>query len=139
MTPFGRSDFASSGCADEMRRRSWGSMRATVWEFGVIPVRWLGRCTDVASSRPSDWQDRGTGVAPEGGRRASIPAPEWIDLRIQQRGSSDEVRRADGPIAYLDVRIAAAVMKTEWPAATPATNRARDKREGESACLHAVK
>ena len=30
-------------------------------------------------------------------------------------------------------------METEWPAATPATKRARDKREGESACLHAVK
>lgn len=80
-----------------------------------------------------------TGFSHEGGGRASIPAVEWIDLRIQQRGQFDEVRRADSPIAYLDVRIAAAAMKMEWPAATPATNRAHDKQEGESAFLHAAK
>jgi hypothetical protein len=79
-----------------------------------------------------------TGLGHEGGRRVSIPAREWIDLRIQQRGQFDEVRRAEGPIAYLDVRIAAAVMKMEWPAATPAQNRARDRVEGESGCLKAL-
>jgi hypothetical protein len=106
--------------------------------IGVIPVDgWVGARTSLLRALAAG-KIGATGVGHEGSRRVSIPAPEWIDLRIQQRGQFDEVRRADGPIAYRDVRIAAAVMKTEWPAATPAT-RARDKQEGESAFLHAVK
>jgi len=67
-----------------------------------------------------------------------IAPQEWIDLRIQQRGSYDEVRRADGSIAYREVKIAATMMHKEWPAETPATTGARQKQEQESACLKAV-
>jgi hypothetical protein len=107
--------------------------------IGVIPVDgWVNAETSLHFALATG-KIGATGVGHEGGRRVSIPAPEWIDLRIQQRGSYDEVRRAEGPIAYLDVRIAAAVMKMEWPAATPATNRARDQQENERACLEALK
>src|ERR1700677_4915158 len=107
--------------------------------MGVIPVDgWVDARTSLLRALAAG-KIGATGVGHEGGRRISIPGHEWIDLRIQQRGSYDEVRRTDGPIAYLDVRIAAAAMKMEWPAATPATNRAHDKQEGESAFLHAAK
>src|ERR1700733_12529091 len=53
---------------------------------GCHSRRWLGWCTDIASS--------------DDNQRVSIPAHEWIDLRIQQRGPHDEVGRADGSIAY---------------------------------------
>ncbi len=51
------------------------------------------------------------GVRPDDDQRLSIPAHEWIDLRIQQRGPHDEVRRADGSIAYRDVKVASAEMR----------------------------
>jgi len=78
------------------------------------------------------------GVRPKDGPRVMIAPQEWIDLRIQQRGSYDEVRRADGSIAYREVKIAATMMHKEWPAETPATTGARQKQEQESACLKAV-
>ena len=93
------------------------------------------------------------------GRRVSIPAQEWINLRIQQRGSCDEVAHGDGSIAYRDVRVASAKMRDEWPvreaakdqapeqqkseaveppAETPAMKEARDRQENERACLNAL-
>ena len=56
------------------------------------------------------------GVRKADGRRVSIPVFKWIDLRIQQRGPYDELRRADDSIAYRDVRIASVQMLNAWPA-----------------------
>jgi hypothetical protein len=99
------------------------------------------------------------GVRPNDDQRVSIPAHDWIDLRIQQRGPYDEVGRADGSIAYRDVRVASAGMRAEWPAPeaakteapdkqeseaverpaeTPAMKRARDRHENERACQEAL-
>jgi hypothetical protein len=63
------------------------------------------------------------------GRRVSISAPEWIDLRIQQRGPYDEVRRADDSIAYHDVRIASEQMLNAWPAPEAVKDGAPEKPE----------
>jgi hypothetical protein len=71
-------------------------------------------------------------------------------MRIQQRAPYDEVRGADGQIAYRDVRIAAARIREEWPDETlaaerpekqesKATTAARIKQERENACLEALK
>jgi hypothetical protein len=100
------------------------------------------------------------GVRPNDDQRVSIPAHEWIDLRIQQRGPYDEVGRADGSIAYRDVKVASAGMRVEWlapeaakaeapqkqeseaverPAETPAMTRAGDQRENDLACLESLK
>jgi hypothetical protein len=100
------------------------------------------------------------GVRPDDDQRVSIPAHEWIDLRIQQRGPYDEVGRADGSIAYRDVKVASEGMRAEWlapeaakaeapgkqeseavepPPETLATNRARDKAESKNGCLEALK
>jgi hypothetical protein len=100
------------------------------------------------------------GVRPDDDQRVSIPAHEWIDLRIQQRGPYDEVGRADCSIAYRDVKVESAGMRAEWPAPeaakaeaaekqeseaveppaeTPATNRARYKLESENGCREALK
>jgi hypothetical protein len=57
------------------------------------------------------------GVRVADGRRVSIPALEWIDLRIQQRGAYDEVRQADDSLAYRDVKIASAQVRNTWPVA----------------------
>jgi hypothetical protein len=73
-------------------------------------------------------------------KRVSIPALEWIDLRIEQRGLFDEVTDRDGlMIAYRSVRIAAESMRQEWPAETAAAKKAPEKLDGESACLEALK
>src|ERR1700722_5219252 len=99
------------------------------------------------------------GVRPDDDQRVSIPAHEWIDLRIQQRGPYGEGGRADGSIAYRDVKVASAGMHAEWPAPeaakaeapekqeseaveppaeTPAMRRARDKAKSENGCQEAL-
>jgi hypothetical protein len=106
--------------------------------MGVIHVDdWVRARTSLLRAL-TEGKIEALGVRPDDDPRVSIPAQEWIDLRIQQRGPYDEVGRADGSIAYRDVRIAAALMKMEWPAATPATNRARDQQENERACQKAL-
>lgn len=42
-----------------------------------------------------------SGVRADDGKRVPVPALEWIDLRIVQRGQFDEVRRQDGSIAIV--------------------------------------
>jgi len=79
------------------------------------------------------------GIRPRDDQRVSILPQEWIDLRIQQRGPYDEVRGRDGLIAYREVKIAAAMMRKEFPAQTAATKRAHEKQERERACLEALK
>jgi hypothetical protein len=88
----------------------------------------------LAGGRIEAW-----GVRPKDGQRVLILPQEWIDLRIQQRGPYDEVRGRDGLIAYREVKIAAAMMRREFPAQTAATKRAHEKQEGERACLEALK
>jgi hypothetical protein len=72
------------------------------------------------------------GVREADGRRVSIPALEWIDLRIQQRGPFDEVRQADDSIAYRDVRIASLQMLSAWPAAEAVKDEASEKAKIKS-------
>jgi hypothetical protein len=72
------------------------------------------------------------GVRPDDDQRVSIPAHEWIDLRTQQRGPHDEVGRADGSIAYRDVKVASAGMRAEWPAPEAAKAEAPEKQESEA-------
>ncbi len=67
-----------------------------------------------------------------------FPAQEWIDLSIVQRGQFDEVRRADGSIAYRDVRIEAAEIRREWRPETVAMKTVRERRAIEKACLRAL-
>jgi hypothetical protein len=126
--------------------------------IGVIPVRgWIDarasllRALAAGKVKALDVRDDAPPV--------SIPAQEWIDLRIQQRGSYDQVGRGNGSIAYRDVRIASAQMLEEWPlreaakenapekqkseaveppAETPAMKQARDRQEKERACLKAL-
>jgi len=78
------------------------------------------------------------GVHPEESVWASIPARDWIDLRIMQRGPYDEVRRADGSIAYRDVRIEAATMRRQWRPETQALKTVHERRANEKACLSAL-
>ena len=76
-----------------------------------------------------------SGVRPEERLRASIPAQDWIDLRIMQRGPYDEVTGPDGSIAYRDVRIEAAAMRRQWRPETQALKTVRERRGIEKACL----
>ena len=55
-----------------------------------------------------------------------------------QRGQFDEVRRADGSIAYRDVRIEAAEIRREWRPETGAMKTVRERRANEKACLRAL-
>ena len=78
------------------------------------------------------------GVGTDESTRVSIPAQEWIDLRIVQRGPYDEVRRADGSIAYRDVRIEAATMRHRWRPETQAMKTVRERKAIDRACLSAL-
>jgi hypothetical protein len=126
--------------------------------LGVIPIRgWIDarasllRALAAGKVKALDVRDDAPPV--------SIPAEEWIDLKIQQRGSYDQVGRGTGSIAYRDVRIASAQLLEEWPpreaakedapekqksdaieprAETPAMKQARDRQEKEDACLKAL-
>ena len=126
---------------------------------GVIHVDgWVGARTSLLRALTAG-KIEALGVRPDDDQRVSIPAHEWIDLRIQQRGPYDEVGRADGSIAYRDVKVASAGMRAEWPAPeaakaeapdkqeseaverpaeTPAMKRARDRHENERACQEAL-
>jgi hypothetical protein len=112
------------------RRRVFGEAR---------PIKhWVDRRTTLLRAL-ADGRIEGIGIRPEDGKRVPIGSIEWIDLRIGQRGPYDEVRGNDGSIAYRDVRIGAASMRKEFPAETAATKRAREKQDGECACLEALK
>jgi hypothetical protein len=68
--------------------------------MGVIHVDgWVGARTSLLRALAGG-KIEALGVRPDDNQRVSIPAHEWIDLRIQQRGPHDEVGRADGSIAY---------------------------------------
>jgi hypothetical protein len=78
--------------------------------IGVVHVKgWIDARTSLLRALAAG-KVEALGVREADGRRVSIPALEWIDLRIQQRGPYDEVRRADDSIAYRNVRIASVQM-----------------------------
>jgi hypothetical protein len=126
---------------------------------GVIHVDgWVGARTSLLRALTAG-KIEALGVRRDDDQRVLIPAHEWIDLRIQQRGPYDEVGGADGSIAYRDVKVASAGMHAEWPAPeaakaeapdkqeseaverpaeTPAMKRARDRHENERACQGAL-
>lgn len=126
---------------------------------GVIHVDgWVGARTSLLRALTAG-KIEALGVRRDNDQRVLIPAHEWIDLRIQQRGPYDEVGRADGSIAYRDVKVGSAGMRAEWPAPeaakaevpdkqeseaverpaeTPAMKRARDRHENERACQEAL-
>jgi hypothetical protein len=126
---------------------------------GVIHVDgWVGARTSLLCALTAG-KIEALGVRPDDNQRVLIPAHEWMDLRIQQRGPYDEVGRADGSIAYRDVKVASAGMRAEWPAPeaakaeapdkqesesveppaeTPAMKRAHDQQENDDACLEAL-
>jgi len=84
--------------------------------IGVVHVKgWVDARTSLLRALAAG-KVEALGVREADGRRVSIPALEWIDLRIQQRGPYDEVRRADDSIAYHNVRIASEQMLNAWPA-----------------------
>ena len=66
-----------------------------------------------------DVQSRG--LLPSGKTHVPIPAVEWMDLQVRQRGPNEDVLHADGSFAYHDVRIAAAQMLRHWPSKTAET------------------
>ena len=68
--------------------------------MGVIHVDgWVGARTSLLRALTAG-KIEALGVRRDDDQRVLIPAHEWIDLRIQQRGPYDEVGRADGSIAY---------------------------------------
>jgi hypothetical protein len=127
--------------------------------MGVIHVDdWVGARTSLLRALAGG-KIEARGVHRDDDQRVLIPAHEWIDLRIQQRGPYDEVGRADGSIAYRDVKVASAGMRAEWPAPeaakaegpdkqesesveppaeTPAMKRAHDQQENDDACFEAL-
>ena len=97
--------------------------------FGMIPVEgWIDARTSLLRALAAG-KVEALGVGEADGRRVSIPALEWIDLIIQQRGPYDEVRRADDSIAYRDVRIASVQMLNAWPAPEAVEDGAPEKPE----------
>jgi hypothetical protein len=97
--------------------------------IGVVHVKgWVDARTSLLRALAAG-KVEALGVREADGRRVSIPAPEWIDLRIQQRGPYDEVRRADDSIAYHAVRIASIQMLTAWPAPEAVKDAAPEKPE----------
>jgi hypothetical protein len=97
--------------------------------IGVVHVKgWVDARTSLLRALAAG-KVEALGVREADGQRVSIPALEWIDLRIQQRGPYDEVRRADDSIAYPDVRIASVQMINAWPAPEAVRDEAREKPE----------
>jgi hypothetical protein len=119
---------------------------------GVIHVDgWVGARTSLLRALTAG-KIEALGVRPDDDQRVLIPAHEWMDLRIQQRGPYDEVGRANGSIAYRDVKVASAGMRAESeapdkqeseavepPAETRGRKRAHDQQENDDACLEALK
>ena len=66
-----------------------------------------------------DVQSRG--LLPSGKTHVPIPAVEWMDLQVRQRGPNEDVVHADGSFAYHDVSRAAAQMLGHWPSKTAET------------------
>jgi hypothetical protein len=150
----------SPGCLGEIRPRPAQLYARHRLGNGVIHVDgWVGARTSLLRALTAG-KIEALGVRRDDDQRVSIPAHEWIDLRIQQRGPYDEVGRADGSIAYRDVKVASAGMRAEWPALeaakpeapdkqesesveppaeTPAMKRAHDQQENDDACLEALK
>jgi hypothetical protein len=106
--------------------------------IGVVHVKgWVDARTSLLRALAAG-KVEALGVREADGRRVSIPAPEWIDLRIQQRGPYDEVRRADDSIAYHDVKIASVQMPNAWPTPEAVKDGAPEKpgiRGGELPAL----
>jgi hypothetical protein len=97
--------------------------------IGIIPVEgWIGARKTLLRALAAG-KVEALGIRLDDGRRVSIRALEWIDLRIQQRGPYDEVGRADGSIAYHDVRIASVQMFNAWPAHEASKDEAAEKPE----------
>ena len=97
--------------------------------IGIIPVEgWIDARKTLLRALAAG-RVEAVGIRQDDGRRVSIPTLEWIDLRIQQRGPYDEVGRADGSIAYHDVRIASVQMLNAWPAHEAAKDEAPEKPE----------
>jgi hypothetical protein len=97
--------------------------------IGVVHVKgWIDARTSLLRALAAG-KVEALGVREADGRRVSIPALEWIDLRIQQRGPYDEVRRADDSIAYRDVRIASVQMLNAWPAPEAVKDEAPENPE----------
>jgi hypothetical protein len=85
-----------------------------------------------------DARIKASGLRPNEGKRVFVPALEWIDLSIVQRGQFDEVKRPDGSIAYRDVRIEAAELRREWQPETAAARTLREQMAREKDCLNAL-
>jgi hypothetical protein len=68
------------------------------------------------------------------GARKAIPPPNWIDLKITQRGPFDEICRLDGRHAYRDARIAAEQVCKLWPKLSKASRTVREGYVREEAC-----
>jgi hypothetical protein len=97
--------------------------------IGVVHVKgWIDARTSLLRALAAG-KVEALGVREANGRRVSIPELEWIDLRIQQRGPYDEVRRADDSIAYHDVKIASVQMLNAWPAPEAVKDGAPEKPE----------
>jgi hypothetical protein len=95
--------------------------------IGVVHVKgWVDARTSLLRALAAG-KVEAFGVREADGLRVSIPALEWIDLRIQQRGPYDEVREANDSIAYHDVRIASVQMLNAWPAAEAVQDEAPEK------------
>jgi hypothetical protein len=95
--------------------------------IGVVHVKgWIDARTSLLRALAAG-KVEALGVRKADGRRVSIPALEWIDLRIQQSGPYDEVRRADDSIAYHDVKIASEQMLNAWPAVEAVQDEAPEK------------
>jgi hypothetical protein len=97
--------------------------------IGVVHVKGWGDARTSLVSALAAGKVEALGVRDADGRRVSIPAPEWIDLRIQQRGPYDEVRGADDSIAYHDVKIVSVQMLNAWPAPEAVKDGAPEKPE----------
>jgi hypothetical protein len=99
--------------------------------IGVVYVKgWIDARTSLLRALATG-EVEALGVRVADGRRVSIPALEWIDLRIQQRGPYDEVRQADDSIAYRDVRIASVQVRNAWPVAEDEAPEKRKIKSGE--------
>ena len=97
--------------------------------IGVVHVKgWVDARTSLLRALAAS-KIEALGVREADGRRVSIPELEWIDLRIQQRGPYDEVRRADDSIAYHDVKMASVQMLNAWPAPEAVKDGAPEKPE----------
>jgi hypothetical protein len=116
---FGQSAFASRGW---LARHCWATKlfaRRRV-KRSFQSAEWANAKTRVVNGLGAgDVQSRG--LLPSGKTHVPIPAVEWMDLQVSQRGPNEDVVHADGSFAYHDVSIAAAQMLRHWPSKTAET------------------